>query len=476
MKRKSGILMHISSLCGDYSCGSFGKEAFEFIDFLKDYGYTYWQVLPFCITDKHNSPYMSYSSVGGNINFIDLTTLYEKGLLTEDELEKQKQFTPYSCEFDRLNKERFNVLKLAASRVENKSAIYDFINKNKSIADCCLFMALKDENNDLPWYEWTNDTPNDETLFAWQFIQYEFHTQWDKVHRYANANGIKIIGDLPFYVAYDSCDVRNNQDQFLLDKNGRPECVAGVPPDYFSEEGQLWGNPLYNWEHMQKDGFSWWKNRLEYMLTLFDGIRIDHFRALSEYWSVPANSKTAKSGKWMPAPGKEMVEMIKKVADGKLIIAENLGLIDSKVDDLLEYSGFPGMAVFQFGFDGNTSNPHLPHNYKNNLVAYTGTHDNNTLLGFIWELDNYTRQAVLDYVGFSDSDWNKCYDTILKVINMSSAGIVIMPIQDILGYGSDTRLNTPGKADGNWGYRVTKEQLNSIDRSKFKKLNTMYGR
>ncbi len=476
MNRAVGILMHISSLHGNYSCGSFGNSAIEFIDFLKKCGFSYWQVLPFCITDEHNSPYMSYSSIGGNINFVDLDILYEKGLLTKTELEQQKQHTPYVCEFERMKTERFELLKKASSRVTDRSDIYTFIEKNRTIGDCCEFMALKDKNDNLPWLDWTDTFPDSDTIFAWQFIQYEFHTQWEKIHQYANQNGIKLIGDLPFYVSYDSCDVRNNKEQFLLDENNKPRCVAGVPPDYFSEEGQLWGNPIYNWDIMKKNGYSWWKNRLSYMLTLFDGVRIDHFRALSEYWSIPANAKSAKLGKWVAGPRNDMIDIIKEAAKDRLIIAENLGHIDLKVNSLLEYSGFPGMSVFQFGFDGNTKNPHLPHNYIHNLVAYTGTHDNNTLLGFICELDNYTRKYMLDYVGFGESDWNKCYDTIIRTMYMSCANLLIMPIQDILGYGADTRLNTPGKPNGNWGYRITKEQLDSIDTEKYKHLNNLYAR
>ncbi|MBE6717960.1 MAG: 4-alpha-glucanotransferase [Ruminococcaceae bacterium] len=476
MNRKSGILMHISSLYNNYSCGNFGKSAYEFIDFLKKCGFTYWQVLPFCITDEHNSPYMSYSSIGGNMFFIDIEQLYKEGFITKDELLSSTQKTPFACEFQRLKEERFSLLLKASKRVTDKSVINDFIKKNKSISDCCEFMALKEANEGQPWNKWTITQPEPDTLFAWQFIQYIFHTQWEKLHIYANINGIKIIGDLPFYVSYDSCDVRNNTKQFLLDEDNKPSCVAGVPPDYFSEDGQLWGNPIYNWDYMKKDGYTWWKNRLSYMLTLFDGVRIDHFRAFSEYWAVPAGAKTAKEGKWYQGPANEMIDVIKEIAGDRLIIAENLGLIDSKVDDLLKYSDFPGMSVFQFGFDGNNANPHLPHNFKQNLVAYTGTHDNNTLLGFIWELDNYTRKAVLDYVGYSNEQWNNCYDTIIKTLFMSCADTVILPIQDIMGFGADTRLNIPGKADNNWSFRITKQQLDSIDTQKYKHMNHIYSR
>ncbi len=476
MNRKSGILMHISSLYGDYSCGSFSKSAYDFIDFLADCNFTYWQVLPFGITDDHNSPYMSFSSIGGNMFFIDLEQLYQESLITKDELEKAKQTTPYLCEFERLTKERFELLKKASQRIKDKSTVDDFITSNPLIYECCEFMALKKMNNNMPWTEWTNNIPDSEALFAWKFIQYEFHTQWAKIHKYANDKGIKIIGDLPFYVSLDSCDVRNHKEQFLLNEDGKPTCVAGVPPDYFSEDGQFWGNPIYNWDYMKKDGYIWWKNRLSYMLDLFDGIRIDHFRAFSEYWAIPADATTAKEGKWVKGPAEKMIDVIKEVAKNKLVIAENLGLIDEKVDRLLQYSNFPGMSVFQFGFDGNYDNEHLPHNYKNNLFAYTGTHDNNTLLGFIWELDNYTRKQVLDYVGYGEDDFDKCCDAIIRMMLMSPAGTVIFPIQDILKYGADTRMNVPGVATGNWSYRITKQQLDSIDREKYAALNKMYSR
>ncbi len=476
MERSSGILMHISSLYGDYGCGSFGKAAYEFIDFLEETGFTYWQVLPFCVPDSHNSPYMSYSSFGGNPNFIDLELLFEQGLLTKEELLSAKQSTPYTCEFDRLKKERMELFARAASRFSDKAKVSEFIAKNPRIEKCCEFLALKDANGGKPWTEWTVNAPDESCLFSWQFVQYEFHRQWNAVKEYAHGKNIKIIGDLPFYVAHDSSDVWSDTRQFLLDEKNAPSSVAGVPPDYFSAEGQLWGNPLYNWDSMKFDGYSWWKARMSYMFSMFDGVRIDHFRALSDYWSIPAAAKSAKEGKWVKGPRTDMIKAIDSVANGKLVIAENLGIIDDAVTELLSESKYPGMAVFQFGFDGISSNPHLPHNYKNNLVAYTGTHDNNTLLGFMWEIDDATRKYLLDYVGFTGDNFDRSYETIIRTMLASAAGTVIFPIQDILGYGSDTRLNTPGRADGNWAYRVTKEQLLSIDRAKYKKMNKMYSR
>ena len=476
MERASGVLMHISSLYGNYSSGSFGKEAKEFITFLSECGFKYWQVLPFSMVDECNSPYKSYSAFAGNLYFVDLETLYEKGLLTKEELLAHSQQTPYSCEFVRLYHTRFKLLKEASKRVKDKEKILRFIKNNKYIQDFCVFMALKDKNDNKCWTDWTIDTPSEDTLFAWQFIQYEFFSQWKEIKEFANSKNIKIIGDIPIFVAFDSADVWGNKRQFLLDEKNVPKCVAGVPPDYFAKDGQLWGNPLYDWDYMKKDGYKWWKDRIKLMLSLFDGVRIDHFRGLESYWSIPYTAETAKEGKWVKGPGKEFIDEIKKVADGKLIIAEDLGDITKEVEELVEYSRFPGMRVLQFGFLDSGNNPHKPHNYINNSVAYTGTHDNNTLLGYVWELDDLKRKQMLEYCGYFSPDWDKGYDSIIRTMFKSSAGLLILPIQDLLGYGSDTRLNIPGKSDGNWQFRITKEQLSFIDKEKYKRLNSLYNR
>ena len=475
-KRASGVLMHISSLYGEYSIGNFGKSAFEFVDFLKDCGFSYWQVLPFCMTDECNSPYKSYSAFGGNPFFIDPEALYTKGLLTKDESDSLKQKTPYSCEFERLKKERLAVLLKASKRVENKKEIERFVAKNKYLEQCCLFMALLSANNNKSWTKWTIDTPDDDILFMWKFIQFEFFREWKAIKEYANKNGIKIIGDIPIYVSFDSADVWGNREQFLLDDDYSPSSVAGVPPDYFSKDGQLWGNPLYNWEVMEKDGFSFWKARLKMMFNLFDGIRIDHFRGIESFWSVPKGAKTAAEGKWVKGPGKKFVDMAKRVAKDKLLIAEDLGDITPEVHSLVQYSGFPGMRVLQFGFLSDNDSIHRPHNYPENCIAYTGTHDNNTLLGYVWEQDKDMRDKMLEYFGYTDENWDNCYDHIIRFLFASHANTVILPIQDLLKFGADTRLNIPGKADGNWSYRITKEQLNKIDKAHYKRLNALYNR
>ena len=478
MKRSSGVLMHVSSLYGDYSVGSFGKEAREFIDFLSDSGFSYWQVLPFCMTDECNSPYKSLASFGANPMFIDLPTLHDRGLLTESELLSARQISPYLCEYDRLARERLPLLRSAATRVGSDEAqqISEFIEKNPPLAHAAEFLALREANGGALWSEWTVNIPQPKELFFWQFVQYEFFTQWQKIKSYANSKGIKIIGDVPIYVALDSADVWAEPEQFLLDARYRPTSVAGVPPDYFSEDGQLWGNPLYNWKKMKADGYAWWSRRIEYMLTLFDGVRIDHFRGFEAYWSIPADAKTAKAGKWVKGPGRAIVDKIKEIAGGRLIIAEDLGDITPEVERLLKYSKFPGMRVFQFAFLGDRETPHLPHNYIKNSIAYTGTHDNNTLLGYVWELDDDTRRQVFEYCNSETNDWNHGCIMIIKTMMASHSDTVIFPIQDIFVYGADTRMNTPGTSKANWAYRITHDQLMNVDRQTFRRLNSLYGR
>ena len=475
MERASGVLMHISSLYGDYSCGSLGESAFEFVDFLKSCGFSYWQVLPTGLCDECNSPYKSPSAFAGTPFFIDLEILEKKGLLTEAELENARQQSPYVCEFDRLKSERLPLLFKAAERAKNKDEINEFIDENKELSDFCEFAALKQANAGRFWKEWTVKTPKAEDVFAWRFIQYEFFTQWQKLKDYAGKNGIKLIGDMPLYVDLDSSDVYFNRELFMLDKNGDPTDVAGVPPDYFSADGQLWGNPLYDYGKMEQDGFSWWKRRIAHNLKMFDGLRIDHFRGIESFFAVKNGETTAKNGRWIKGPGEKLVDAVKQTAGDKLIIAEDLGNITKEVEALLKYSGLPGMRVFQFSFLGG-DNPHLPHNYIKNCIAYSGTHDNNTLLGYLWELDEQTRQRMLCYCGFKGDDWGSGCDDIIRTLFASSAGLVILPIQDVLGYGSDTRMNRPGTAKGNWIYRVTKEQLCGIDKDKYLKLNRTYFR
>jgi 4-alpha-glucanotransferase len=477
-KRTAGVLMHVSSLHGDYSVGSFGKEALEFIDFLSDAGFSYWQVLPFCIPDECDSPYKSVSAFSGNPYFIDLPTLFNEGLITAEELENARQQAPYATESKRLTLERELLLRHAAGRVKDKEKVLSFMKEHPYIDEACRFLALSKANCFLPWQKWRINTYDEIDYFYHAFTQYTFCKQWQAVKRYANAKGIRIIGDLPIYVGLDSADVYFHPDQFELDEKGDPLGVAGCPPDYFSEEGQFWGNPLYRWDVMKKDGFVWWRARMAHTLEMFDGVRIDHFRGIESYWRIPATAKSAKEGKYRKGPGMAFVRAMREVAGERLIIAEDLGDIPPAVQKLLAQSGFPGMRVFQFAFLGDPETPHLPHNYIENCIAYTGTHDNNTLLGYVWEQDNDNRRLMLEYCGYTEKDWDdpKGYEAILRTMLRSSAGTVILPIQDLLGFGADTRMNTPGRAEGNWGYRMTKEQLKALNSVKFRHLNELYGR
>ncbi len=478
MERKSGVLMHVSSLWGDYSCGSFGNGAKEFIDFLRSAGFSYWQVLPFGLVDECNSPYKSYSTFGGNPYFVDLKSLFDYGLITADELSEARQETPFSCEFERLRKDRVRLLIKASARVDDglKKRINDFIENDLYLKDFCRFMALKQANRDKEWTEWTVADFSRDVEFGWRFIQYEFFSQWAKIKEYANTNGVKIIGDIPIYVSFDSSDVYFNKNLFMMDDNNKLTDVAGVPPDYFAEDGQLWGNPLYKWSEMEKDGYKWWQDRMSFALRMFDGVRIDHFRAFESFWAVKGGAKTAKEGKWVKGPGMKLINALKSVAGDKLIIAEDLGDITKEVIELVEDSGFPGMRVFQFGFLGGET-PHKPHNYINNSIAYSGTHDNNTLLGYLWETPADIKRDVMKYCVCDPDAWNeKGCEAIIRTIMASNAGLTIFPIQDLLGYGNDTRLNIPGRAEGNWLFRITKAQVDGIDTLKYKELNRLYGR
>ena len=468
--------MHVSSIWGEYGEGAFGNEALEWVDFLCDCGFSVWQTLPFCLPDEYNSPYKSFSAFSVNPYFIDLPTLCRRGLITDEELTAAKQETPYSCEFDRLNGERMKLLAKAAKRMGERKKIDEFFETHTHTAAFCRFMALRTANGDKPWQEWTVTEPDADALLTWRFTQYIFFEQWKEIKAYANRRGISVIGDIPIYVALDSSDVWADPSQFQLDEKNMPKSVAGVPPDYFCEDGQLWGNPLYDWDKMKKSDFKWWRERIRFMTELFDGVRIDHFRGIESYFSIPATEKTARNGKWVQGPGMDLINALKEECGDKLLIAEDLGDITPEVYELVQESGFPGMRVLQFAFIGDGDTPHLPHNYPENCIAYTGTHDNNTLLGYVWEIDEATRRRLFAYCGYAGGDWDHAYDSLMRTMFASHAGLLILPVQDLLFYGSDTRFNTPGKSDGNWSYRLTREQLKNIDRAKLREWNRMYGR
>ncbi len=462
--RKSGVLLHVTSLPGPYGSGAFGKEARAFVDFLADSGFSLWQVLPFCMPDDYNSPYSSYGAFSGNPNMIDLEDLFRRDLIRDDELLAARVEDRYTAAFSRLQKERVPLLLRAAMRVRDRAPIVSFMEKHPRIDEFCRFMALR-----------AGEDTDGDLYFGWQFIQYTFFTQWQELKRYANARGVQVIGDVPIYVSLDSADVKMNPDLFQLGKDGRPTAVAGVPPDAFSEDGQLWGNPLYHWEKMKADGFLWWRERMEHMLSLFDGVRLDHFRGFESYYAVPAGEGNARHGRWRKGPGNAFVKAIREVAGDRIMIAEDLGIITPAVDRLVKNSGFYRMAVAMFAFDGERSR-HLPYRYDETTIAYTGTHDNNTLLGFLFETSHDVRDSFYRYVGLERDDIHEACRRIVRAMLASHAGIVIFPLQDLLYYGADTRMNTPGRAEGNWSYRVTEEQLRLLSPTALRRDNALFGR
>ncbi len=473
-KRRSGVLLHISSLPGEYGCGSFGKEALEFCDLLYKCGFTVWQTLPFCRTDFCYSPYKSCSAFSSNPYFIDLTELYERGLLTKEELDQAKQQTPYSCEFERLERERLPLLARAASRTSDserkKIELYlQSFPMAKALSD---YLARKDAEKAED-----KDRAYKEAYLTHSFCEYTFDRQWQKVKAYANSLGIKIIGDMPFYVDNGSLDTELYPQLFKLDAKGNATDVAGVPPDAFSDEGQLWGNPLYDWDKMAEDGFEWWKMRTRHNFRYFDILRIDHFRAIEAYWSVGADAKTAKNGKWIKGPGMPFVDALKEAAGDNEIIAEDLGEETPSLRKFLDETELAGMRVFQFAdISGSPYDRNAPINYVRKTVAYTGTHDNNTLLGRMWEIAPEHRQSFFDAAGYEGQDISRGCKALMSYLLGSIADTVVLPIQDLLLYGCDTRMNTPGVALGNWSFRVTKDALSKIDIEFFRRRNIIFGR
>ena len=495
-KRSSGVLLHISSLMGPYGIGCFGRDAMRFIDFLEKGGFRAWQVLPFSIPDGCNSPYKSVSAFAGNPLLIDPEQLFEEKLITKEELAGCRIGPSYAVDFTTLRPQRRALFHKAFRRrtpaiMERMAA---FRAQHPWLEDFALYTALQ-EDTGKDWHDWEEPLRKrrpralraaaerlkdavDEAVF----LQYLFFTQWQKIHAYAREKGIEIIGDMPIYVSYESADVWSNQHLFALDEEGLPTEVAGVPPDFFSETGQRWGNPLYDWAAMELDGFSWWIARLGSAAALFDRVRIDHFRGFSAYWAVPAAAETAKEGQWLPGPGLKLFDALFREIDPGAVIAEDLGVRDPLLEELLRKTGLPGMRVLQFAFLGQDDGIHLPHNYLPNTVAYTGTHDNNTLLGFLWEITPKERAYCLDYCAFPGGDWkaggagNPAIRSILKTLWASPARLVMVPVQDLLGFGADTKMNHPGVAEGNWEFRLTEEAFTRLDPSVYQHLSDLYNR
>ena len=494
LKRGAGILMPVFSLPSPYGIGTFGRDARDFIDQLKKARQSFWQVLPMGPTSYGDSPYQSFSAFAGNPYFIDLDTLREEELLTQEELDEcfwSEQ--PDQVKYDAVYYYRFPLLKKAfgRSRHGETEEYKAFLKKNAYwIDDYSLYMALKKHFEDAGWLEWDEDVrfrrpaamekykeELKEEIDYWKFLQFKFFEQWENLKKYANENNIRIVGDIPIYVALDSADVWSHPEQFQLDEeNLTPVSVAGVPPDAFSDEGQLWGNPLYRWDYMEKTDFAWWRERMRASAGLYDVIRIDHFLGVVQYYSIAYGAENAKSGEWKTGPGKKLTDAIDESVGETKIIAEDLGIFCQGVKDLLKETGYPGMKIIEFAFSGDRFNEHLPHCYEPNMVVYGGTHDNETLAGYFkagkrewWEL-----QYIADYLGAAHQ--SEVVDRVFRAAYGSVASVAIFQMQDVLKLDNSARLNTPGTVGENWRWRLKKGQFTEEHTSYLAWLVDIFGR
>ncbi|HWP21500.1 MAG TPA: 4-alpha-glucanotransferase [Candidatus Cryosericum sp.] len=494
MNRSSGILLHISSLPSPYGIGSLGREAYAFVDQLERAHQSYWQVLPLGPTGYGDSPYQTFSAFAGNPYFIDLDTLVGEGLLDRSALEAIDWGSPArQVDYGKIYFNRFSVLKSAFARAaqngEQMRTLDEFARQNADwLDDYALFMSLKDENGGVAWSEWPYETRMreqsaldfarerlQESIRFYQFIQWLFFEQWAKLKAYANGHSIKIVGDLPIYVPLDSADVWSAPEEFQLDEERRPRCVAGVPPDYFSEDGQLWGNPIYDWDYMKQTGYAWWIRRMRSAATLFDCLRIDHFRGLSSYWSVTAGAETARKGVWVQGPGIDFVNTIKAACPQMEVIAEDLGYLTDEVRSLLSESGFPGMKVLQFAFDSREPSNYLPHTYGRHCVCYAGTHDNTTTAGWFSEADSLAVSYAAEYLGLNEREgyvWG-----ILRGGMGSVSDLFVSQMQDYLGLDALGRMNIPGTLGGNnWRWRLLPGEFTDALIERIAAMTTLYGR
>jgi 4-alpha-glucanotransferase len=491
--RKSGILLHPTSLPSRWGIGDLGASAYAFVDFLVAAGQQLWQVMPLGPTGYGDSPYQGFSAFAGNPLLISLDGLLSDGLLTAEDLAEAPTFAeamadygaviPFKLGLLRRSFERFNAGGTTGQR-------HDFANFRARthgwLNDYTLFAALKQAHGGAEWSSWepTIRRREPEAVDRWTrelydelqfqaYLQFLFFGQWGRLKSYANRRGVQIIGDIPIFVAYDSADVWNNRAIFALDKEGRPTVVAGVPPDYFSVTGQLWGNPLYRWDALARQGYRWWIERFRATLTLVDIVRIDHFRGFAAYWEVPASEATAVNGRWVSGPGAALFDAVGAALVRLPIIAEDLGLITPDVEELRDQLGFPGMKVLQFAFGDGAADPYLPHNYRRHCVVYTGTHDNDTTAGWWETIAQHERSNVQLYLGRDGSDIS--WDFIRLALG-SVAETTIIPLQDVLSLGSEARMNTPGRPSGNWSWRYTPELLSPQVTERLHRLTQLYGR
>lgn len=489
--RESGVLLPVASLPSDYGIGCFSKEAYEFVDQLKAGGQKNWQILPLGPTGYGDSPYQSFSTFAGNPYFIDLETLIKEGLLTREEcgacdFGDNAEFIDY----EKIYFSRFKILRKAFERFVPDEEFETFAEENKAwLEDYALYMAIKNSLGGISWSQWPAELKRrvpeameekkkelEEEIQFIRFQQYEFTKQWTRLKKYANDQGIRIIGDIPIYVAFDSADAWANPQLFQFDEECTPIAVAGCPPDAFAATGQLWGNPLYDWEYHEKTGFAWWIQRLEYCYKLYDVVRVDHFRGFDEYYAIPYGDKTAENGKWRKGPGLELFKAVKKAMGEMSIIAEDLGYLTDSVRQLVKDTGYPGMKVLQFAFDSREESDYLPHNYEHNCVVYTGTHDNNTILGWLDEMapeDRLLAERYLDnrYTRKEDMPWD-----FIRLAMASVADLAITPIQEFLCLGGEARINRPSTLGTNWKWRLLKGQITHEVTGKMYDMTKLYGR
>ena len=494
--RTSGVLLHPTSLPGRYGIGDLGAPAYRFVDFLVETQQTLWQILPLGPTGHGNSPYMSYSAMAGNPLLINLENLQSQGLLTKEELALTSSFSAVSVDYDSVMIFKLDALRKASKRFkqatdpDTKVEYKQFIKESSDwLGDYALFMAIKSTNDNKPWSQWEEDVVrrdpetlnqlrlelSEEILFH-EFMQFQFWRQWLELKNYANDRGIQIVGDMPIYVAHDSADVWARPENFNLDKETmEPALMAGVPPDFFSETGQLWGNPTYNWEAIKENGFKWWLQRLRALLLQVDLIRIDHFRGFEAFWAVEAGQDTAINGEWIEAPGEAFFEKVRAELGELPFLAEDLGMIDEKVEDLRDRFDFPGMKILIFAFGGGPDNPYLPFNVSSNFAIYTGTHDNNTTVGwFEDEASEQEKYNLATYVGpFTPEN---VHWAMIRLALGSRANQAVVPLQDLMGLGGDARMNTPGVGEGNWGWRYTEAMITSQMKRQLRELTVLYGR
>jgi len=486
--RLAGVLMPLTMLPGPFGIGVLGREAREFVDFLRSGGFSLWQILPVEHMGVSFSPYKCVSAFAGDPMLIDPRWLREQGWVTEAELNARCEgMDAHSVHYELVFDKQMVLLRAAFARLSERSR-EEFRRFDPFWLDeYALYMAIREEYDSLPWLEWPDEALQRFESIAvenarrgrrsmtafYRFVQWVFDAQWKAFKTYANERGVRLVGDVPFYVSDDSAEVWSHREMFAVDESGGFVAVAGAPPDYFNRDGQHWGNPLYNWDYMESEGYRWWTARLKAALERCDFVRIDHFRGFESYWRIPIDSPSARDGKWVKGPGAKLFKAIERELGPLPVIAEDLGDVGPEVEELLRETGYPGMGVLQFGFLGDDR--HLPHRYGENRAAYTGTHDNTTLFAWMYELREEDRQKALFYCGY-EGDWRQggpncgiCLAWI-RVLYMSHARIAIVPIQDLLGYGADTRTNIPGVAEGNWRFRVTREALSQIDAGWYRRL------